>query len=221
MKITRNATQDGTGSAGRWGRRWTIKTKVVSAAVGAVMAGGGAYAATNWVVGVNSGSSGEGQSAGISNLTITAVASPSASNLMYPGGNGDVVLTINNPNPYPVTISAIQLPTNTTYANGYTSSALSTQQTGCIASTPSDVIWNFSTATSGSSHTLTTALVVAASGQANNPLTVTLTNDASMTTAAPAACASTFFSMPSLTGVTASAGGGTATTTPATDGWTS
>lgn len=217
MKISRNATQQGTGRAGRW----SIKTKVVSAAVGAVMAGGGAYAATNWVVGVNSGSSAQGQSAGISNLTITAVASPSASNLMYPGGTGDVVLTISNPNPYPVTISAVQLPTSTTYANGYTSSALSTQQTGCIASTPSDVVWNFSTATSGSSHTLTTSLVVAASGQANNPLTVTLTNDASMTTAAPAACASTFFSMPSLTGITASAGGATATTSPATDSWTS
>lgn len=217
MRITRNATHDATGRAGRW----SIKTKIVSAAVGAVMAGGGAYAATNWVVGVNSGSSGEGQSAGISNLTITAVASPSASNLMYPGGTGDVVLTISNPNPYPVTISAVQLPTSTTYANGYTSSALSTQQTGCIASTPSDVVWNFSTATSGSSHTLTSAIVVAASGQANNPLTVTLTNDASMTTAAPLACASTFFSMPSLTGITASAGGGTVTTSPATDGWTS
>jgi len=218
VKITRSGTQQG--GTGRGGR-WSIKTKVVSAAVGAVMAGGGAYAATNWVVGVNSGSSGEGQSAGISNLTITAVASPSASNLMYPGGTGDVVLTISNPNPYPVTISAVQLPTNTTYANGYTSSALTTLQTGCTASSPSDVIWNFSTATSGSSHNLGTSLVVAASGQANNPLTVTLTNDASMTTAAPAACASTFFSMPSLTGITASAGGATATTSPATDSWTS
>ena len=217
MKITRSAAQQGTGRAGRW----SVKTKVVSAAVGAVMAGGGAYAATNWVVGVNAGSSAQGQSAGISNLTITAVASPSATNLMYPGGTGDVVLTISNPNPYPVTISAVQLPTNTTYANGYTSSALSTQQTGCVASTPSDVVWNFSTATSGSSHTLTTSLVVAASGQANNPLTVTLTNDASMTTAAPAACASTFFSMPSLTGITASAGGTPVTTSPASDSWTS
>ena len=185
------------------------------------MAGGGAYAATNWVVGVNAGSSGEGQSAGISSLTITAVASPAATNLLYPGGTGDVVLTISNPNPYPVTITAVQLPTNTTYANGYTTSALSTQQTGCVAATPSDVVWNFSTATSGTSHTLTTSLTVAASGQANNPLTVTLTNDASMTTAAPAACASTFFSMPSLTGITATAGGGTVTTSPATSGWTS
>jgi hypothetical protein len=181
----------------------------------------GAFAATNWVVGLNAGSSGEAQSASISNLTISAVASPSATSLLYPGGNGDVVVTISNPNPFPVTVTAVNLPTNTTYATGYTTSALTTTQTGCLAATPSYVIWNFATATSGSSHTLTTPLTVAASGQANNPLTVTFTSDASMTTAAPAACAATYFSMPSLTGVTATGGAASATTSPATDSWTS
>jgi hypothetical protein len=195
--------------------------KIVSAVCGILLAGVGAYAATNWIVGLNSGSSGEGQSASISNLTISAVASPSATNLMYPGGTGDVVVTISNPNPYPVTVTAVQLPTNATYATGYTTSALTTTQTGCLAATPSQVTWNFSTATSGSSHTLTTALTVGGSGQANNPLAVTLTNDASMGTTAPAACASTYFSMPSFTGVTATGGAATSTTTPATDSWTS
>jgi hypothetical protein len=52
-------------------------------------------------------------------------------------------------------------------------------------------------------------------------LTVTLTNDASMTTAAPAACENTYFSMPSLTGLTATGGAATATTSPVTDSWTS
>jgi hypothetical protein len=195
--------------------------KIVSAVCGILLAGVGAYAATNWIVGLNAGSSGEGQSAAISNLTISAVASPSATNLLYPGGHGDVVVTISNPNPYPVTITAVQLPTNATFATGFTSSALTTTQTGCLAATPSQVTWNFSTATSGSSHTLTTPLTVGASGQANNPLAVTLTNDASMGTTTPAACASTFFSMPSLTGVTATGGAATSTTTPATDSWTS
>ena len=64
-------------------------------------------------------------------------------------------------------------------------------------------------------------LTVGASGQANNPLVVTLTNDASMTSAAPAACENTFFSMPSLIGVTATGGAATSTTSPATDAWTS
>ena len=65
-----------------------------------------------------------------------------------------MVVTIANPNPFPVTISAVNLPTTTTYASGYTTSALPTTQTGCIATTPSGVAWNFATATSGSSHTL-------------------------------------------------------------------
>ena len=66
------------------------------------------------------------------------------------------------------------------------------------------------------------ALTVAANGKANNPLTVTLTDDASMALSAPLACANTYFSMPSLTGITATGGGtGAATTSPATDGWTS
>ena len=201
--------------------RYTRRMKIVSAVCGILLAGVGAYAATNWLVGLNSGSSGEGQSASISNLTISAVASPSATNLMYPGGTGDVVVTISNPNPYPVTITAVQLPTNATYATGYTSSGLTTTQTGCLAATPSQVTWNFSTATSGTSHTLTTPLTVGANGQANNPLAVTLTNDASMGTTTPAACANTYFSMPSLTGVTATGGAATSTTTPATDSWTS
>jgi hypothetical protein len=194
--------------------------KIVSAVCGILLAGAGAYAATNWVVGLNSGSSGEGQSATISNLTVTAVASPAASNLLYPGGTGDVVVTISNPNPYPVTLTAVQLPTNTTYATGYTTSALTTTQAGCLAATPSGVGWNFATSTSGSSHTLTTPLTVGAFGQANNPLVVTLSNDATMATTSPAACANTYFSLPSFTGVTATGGAATSTTSPATDAWT-
>ncbi len=204
------------------GRRMSWLTKGISITLGMVLAGVAAYAATNWVVGLSSNSSGEAQSATISNVTIRAVASPAASNLLSPGDTGDVVVTISNANPYPVTITAVQLPTSTTYATGYTTNALTTTQAGCLASTPSDVTWSFATTTSGSSHALTTALTVAANGKANNPLTVTLTDDASMALSAPLACANTYFSMPSLTGITATGGGtGAATTSPATDGWTS
>jgi len=204
------------------GRRVSWFTKGIAIVFGAALAGVGAYAATNWVVGLTSNSSGEAQSATISNVTISAVATPAAGNLLSPGGTGDVVVTIANANPYPVTITAMQLPSSTTYATGYTTNALTTTQAGCVASTPSEVAWNFATTTSGSSHTLTTPLTVAASGKANNPLTVTLTYDASMGLSAPLACAGTYFSMPSLTGITATGGGtGTATTSPTTDGWTS
>jgi hypothetical protein len=203
------------------GRRLSWLTKGISITLGVVLAGVAAYAATNWVVGLTTNSSGAAQSATISNVTISAVSSPAA-NLLYPGGTGDVVVTIANANPYPVTITALQLPTSSTFATGYTTSGLTTTQTGCLASTPSDVTWNFSTTTSGSSHTLTTALTVAASGKANDPLVVTLTNGAAMASSTPLACANTYFSMPALTGITATGGGtGTATTSPATDGWTS
>lgn len=201
-------------------RRRSKRAILVGLVVGSLFAGGGAFAITNWVVGLNGGSSGESQSATVSNLTISAVASPAATNQLFPGGNGDVVVSITNPNAFPVTITAVQLPTNVTYATGYTTSALTTTQSGCLASTPSDVIWNFSTGTSGSSHTLTTALTVGASGASNEPLVVTFTNDASMTTSTPAACENTYFSMPSLTGVSATGGAATSTSSPATDSWT-
>jgi hypothetical protein len=209
----RHKATAGTKSKGRGRGRFA---RAAAVAAGVILAGTGAYAATNWLVGLNAGSSGEGQSASIANLTITAVASPVATNLLYPGSNGDVVATITNPNPYAVTVTGVDLPTNVTYASGFTTSALSTAQTGC-SNTTSDVIWNYSTGTTGSAHTFTTPLIVGASAS----LTVTFTNDASMTASTPAACANTYFQMPALTGVAATGGTGTATTSPATDAWTS
>lgn len=202
-------------------RRWSRRTKVLSAVVGSLLAGGGAFAATNWVVGLNSSSSGQGQSAAVTNLTISAVASPSPTNLLYPGGNGDVVVSISNPNPFPVTITAVDLPTDATYATGYSNSSLTTANADCT-STTSDVFWSYSTSTLGSSHGLTTPLTVAAATSAGNgTLLVTFTDDASMGSGAPAACESTYFSMPALTGITATGGAATATSSPTTDSWTS
>src|SRR5271154_7053041 len=103
---------------------WSVRMKVVSAVCGCLLVAAGAYAATNWVVGLNAGSSGEGQSSTISNLSITAVASPAPGNLLFPGGTGDVVVTIANPNSFPVTISAVNLPTSSIQAGGFTTSAL-------------------------------------------------------------------------------------------------
>jgi hypothetical protein len=200
---------------------WSRRARMVTGIIGAIMAGSLAFAVTNWVVGVAPGSSGQGQSASITNLTITATATPSATNLLYPGGTGDVVISISNPNPFPVTITAFNLPTNTTYATGYSDSGLTSAQAGCAAATPSYVTWNYSTGVSGTSHTLTSPVTVGASGAANNPLVVTLTNDAAMGSSAPLACANTYFSMPSFTGVTATGGAAASTGTPATSAWTS
>jgi hypothetical protein len=185
--------------------------------LGAMMTGGAAFAATNWIVGLNAGSSGEGQSASINNLTIAAVAVPAPGNLLYPGGTGDVVVKITNPNTFPVTVTGVQLPTNTTFASAYSDSAMTLPVAGCAAGTPSGVTWAFATGTSGTTHTLTSAVTVAASGN----LTVTLTNDATMSSTAPAACANSYFSLPAFTGVVASGGAATASTNPTTTAWTS
>jgi hypothetical protein len=48
-----------------------------------------------------------------------------------------------------------------------------------------------------------------------------VTNDASMTAAAPAACENTFFSMPSLSTLAATGGSTAASASPITDSWTS
>jgi hypothetical protein len=194
--------------------------KRVAAVVGVVLAGTGAYAASNWVVGLNSGSSGEAQSGSVNNLTITAVAAPPAGNLLFPGGTGDVVATISNPNGFPVTVTAVDLPASTTYAVGYTNSTLTTPNAGCTAAT-SFVGWTLSNATVGSVHTLTTPLTVAAQVSGTpGTLTVTFTDEASMGTASLAVCAATYFSMPSLTNVAATGGAAIATTSPVADGWT-
>src|SRR3954451_13356265 len=173
------------------GNRWPRRARVVAAVTGVVLAGSVAFAASNWVVGLNSGSSGQARSVTISNLTITATSSLSPTNLLYPGAAGDVVITIANPNPFPVTVTAFTLPTNVTYAAGFSDSALTTPQAGCSAVTPSGVTWSFATGTT-SSHTLTAAITVAASGASDNPLTVTLTGAASMSSSAPSACAGSY-----------------------------
>src|SRR5262249_59217650 len=101
--------------------------------------------------GLTGGSRGAGRLGSVSNLRIAAVASPAAGNLLYPGGNGDVVVSISNPNAFPVTITAVNLPTDTTYATGYTTSALTTTQAGCLAATPSGVTWSYASGSSRSS----------------------------------------------------------------------
>ena len=161
--------------------------------------------------------SGAAQSATASNLTITAVSTPSPVNHLYPGSNGDVVLQITNPNVFPVTITAVSLPSASSYATGYTtftSNTFSGAVSGCSSST-SLVAWNYASGTNP--HTLASALTVGAGGT----LTVTMTNDATMGLNAPAACEGIYFSMPSLTAITATSSTSAATSSPTTDSWSS
>ncbi len=187
--------------------------------LGTAVAGSGAYAVTQWVVSLGSGSSGLAEGAKVKNIEITAVSSPSPSNLLYPHGTGDVVLKITNPNPFPVTITTLDVPSTSTFATGFSTSGLSSSVAACDASSSgSDVYWHFATAAPSTSHALTTPLVVAGTGSTGDPLTVTLTGAATMGTTAASACEGQYFQMPPLKGVVAYAGGNVApTASPASD----
>lgn len=212
----------------RWFRRrrtavtWPRYAVVMAGATGLVMTAGVADAATNWTVGLNPGSSANAEGAGIQNLTISAAATgPTLTNQLYPGGNGDVQFSLQNPNPFPVNVTAITIPAETLSNNdavGYpTSNTGGTAISGCGA-TSSTVTWKgFSGApTSKTLSTGTGAFTIAA----NSTITVLLLGDASMDTSAPLACAGTssgsgqnltyagaYFVMPALTTVTATGGG--------------
>lgn len=98
-------------------------------------------------------------------------------------------------------------------------SAFTTAQSG-YPSSQSDLIWNYSTTTSGGSHRLTTVHSVAASDQANDPLTLALGADATMTPATAASCENTYIAMAFLAGLLARDAAGALTLSPAPDTWT-
>jgi hypothetical protein len=183
--------------------------KIVSVGIGTILAGVAAFAATNWIIGLNATSHGQAKSMSVENLSVTAVSSPTiTANLLYPGSTGTVVIKITNPNTFPVTVTGFHLPKTTAYAAGYTTKTLTHAKTGCTA-TASLVYWKDSTTTTGTAVNLTSAVTLAKS----STLTVTLTSDALMRTASPAACESTYFAMPSFKGIIAtSANAGTPVT---------
>jgi hypothetical protein len=193
------------------------RAKIASGTAGAMIIGAAVVlaAATNWTVGLTGGN-GSAQSQTVSNLSITPVTTGSFTNQLYPGASGDIQVTITNPNAAPVAVTGVTTPSNSTvHAIGYSDQALTSTQASCTAST-SLVDWAFS-GSSAAAHTLATTLVVPANGS----LTVTLTNMATMGSASPSACENTYFKMPALTAIAATAGAGTATISPATDSWSS
>lgn len=54
--------------------RSSRRRRLLAAIFGAAAVGATAYGVTNWAVGISGGSSGEGQSADVANLSISAVA---------------------------------------------------------------------------------------------------------------------------------------------------
>jgi hypothetical protein len=80
-----------------------IKRAVVIGAVVAITTGAGiAYA--SWVA---NGSGSASAKASTAQALSTVDASARAAAQLYPGGSGDVVVTLHNPNPYPVRVTSI------------------------------------------------------------------------------------------------------------------
>jgi hypothetical protein len=202
--------------AGRARSGWSRSAKVLAASFGIVAGGGVAFAATNWTVGLASGSGANAQGSSIQNLTFTnATTAPSLSNALAPGGTGDVSVKITNPNPFVVTVTAVTIPAETLTTNsavGYSDPALSSAISGCGVTT-STVWWKGA----GASPVSKAITPVTVAGGAT--ITLTLTSDAQMDSTAPLACAGTssgsapnltyagaYFVMPSLTTITATGG---------------
>jgi hypothetical protein len=93
-------------------RKFVKRAIVVTAAVAAVSAASVAYAA--WV----SSGSGSGYAKATTAQALSTVdVSASAAGQLYPGGNGDVVVKLHNPNSYPVRITSISNGTGAITAN--------------------------------------------------------------------------------------------------------
>jgi hypothetical protein len=86
-------------------RTFARRTAVLASALLATTGAGVAYAA--WTSnGTGTGTAAAGSAQVLTTITLegTAVA---AGGLLYPGGTGDVVVKVHNPNPYPVRLTSI------------------------------------------------------------------------------------------------------------------
>jgi len=76
---------------------------IALALVAVIIAGGATFG--SWAVGSDPGN-GYAKATTATNLTFNNVSGTTVAQL-YPGGNGDVKVSVNNPNPFPVTITAV------------------------------------------------------------------------------------------------------------------
>jgi hypothetical protein len=168
-------------------------TVVLVTGTSLVLAGGVAYAFwTTTGTGTGAASSGTAQALTLAGGSVTGTQ-------LYPGSSGDVVVTITNPNPFPVSVDSLTLPT--TAATSFNDAALTSSDSACDAGT--GVTWNYTT------KTLSGVIVGKKVGSTNGSLTLTLTNGAAMSNASNTNCQGHFFKMPNVTAVAATSSTGT------------
>ncbi|GAA4939215.1 hypothetical protein EV188_10686 [Actinomycetospora succinea] len=157
----------------RWWVRRLPAVGVTGVAVAVLLGAGLASAA--WL----SSGGGTATSRGGQAVAPTTTAVPGTAvtaNLLYPGTSGDVKITVNNPNVYPVTVTSVAANGAPTAAGG----------TGTCATTGVSL----TTATPGTA--------IAANGSA----TLTLPNAASMTSASENGCQNATFTIPVTVAIT-------------------
>jgi hypothetical protein len=139
------------------------KFVVASGVVAGMMATGIAWAA--WTA---SGTGNGYAKASTAQVLTTSDASASTTAQLYPGGSGDVKVTVNNPNPYAVSITSIT-----------DSGPITADKAGCT-------VTGVSFADQSGPYALA----------ANGPTTLTLTGAASMSNASDNACQGAVFTIP-------------------------
>jgi len=149
-------------------RKSLKRTLVVGVAVVATAGAGVAYAA--WTA---SGTGSGYAKAGSAQAVTTADASGSVTSLLYPGGTADVLVEIKNPNPFPVSVTAVSAGTGSIVA-----SASGCTTTGVSFTAPG---------------TLATAVTVPANG---GDKVITLTGAAKMDNTSLDACQGASFTIP-------------------------
>ena len=148
-----------------------LKRTAVAVFVVGAMFGAGLVVAEWLATGSGSGSA---KALSAQELTTVAVVSPSAT--LFPGGSGDLSLTINNPNSYPVTVTGVS-------GDG----AITSDTSGCT------------TATHGVTFTNQTGLTLAVPAQ--DDATFVLENTVAMAASSADACQGATFTIPvALTG---------------------
>ena len=159
------------------------RSMIVGVVVAVVLVAGVAFAA--WTA----SGSGSGSAEAVSAQDLTTTAATPQSAQLYPGGTGDLELTINNPNPYPVRVTGVAFD-----ATGYVDSDQASDCTDAPASTnPTGVTFNGYTANGTTEPYLD---VPAASGGTDGTATFTLAGTVSMDNTSANGCQGAVFDIP-------------------------
>jgi hypothetical protein len=174
--------------------RRSARAVALLVATSVVMTGGVAYAF--WTT----TGSGTGGAAAGSATALTFTPGTVNTNVLYPTGTGDVVITVTNPNPFVVQVDSLTLPA--TAATSFTNAGLTTPNSSCDTG-GTGVTWSYAT------KSLSGVVVQKRVGSTNGTLTLTLTGGASMSNASDTTCQNAFFKMPNVTTAVVSSSTGT------------